>query len=277
MAHHPVLGPHREALEVPAAHERLPRGRLGVPAVVAHVLREARELGGGRDVAAQHAAGREGLGDRGEVLPGREHVEDDAVDRAGLDHGGQDVGEFTDAQVPGGVRAAEERLDVAPRDGREVLAPLDRAQRPAVADGAQQRERERAGADARLDDARTGEDVGHRDDLTGVLGVDDRGPAGHRQDVVGQQRPQRDVGGTARARDDLPLGRADQRVVREVPAVRVEGRAGLQRDGVQPALEVGELDLVAGAERPAPQVGTGRRGGGGHGGGRVVRSHDGPV
>ena len=49
---------------------------------------------------------------------------------------------------------------------------------------------QRARADARLDDPGAGEDVGHRDDLRGVLGVDHRGAAGHREHVVGQQRAQ---------------------------------------------------------------------------------------
>ena len=55
------------------------------------------------------------------------------------------------------------------------------------------------------------------------------------------------------------VGQADQRVVRQRAAVGVELLAGLQDDGVHPALGVGQLHPVAGAERPAGAPGTGSR------------------
>ncbi len=100
-------------------------------------------------------------------------------------------------------------------------------------------------------------DVRHRDDLPGVLGVDDGRTTRHRQDVVGQQRPQREVRDVARAHDDGALGRADEVVVPEVAPVRVEGCARRQGDRVQPSAGVGELDAVPDPERPAPLARSG--------------------
>src|SRR6201993_2105161 len=49
---HPVVRPHREPVQVPAARYRLPRGGLEEPAVRAQVLRHPRQLGRGGHVAA---------------------------------------------------------------------------------------------------------------------------------------------------------------------------------------------------------------------------------
>ena len=78
-------------------------------------------------------------------------------------------------------------------DVGELLAPLVRRHAAVRADGAQQRAGQRAGADAGLDDAGAREDVGHRDDLGGVLGVDDRRAARHRDHELAQQRPEDEV------------------------------------------------------------------------------------
>src|SRR5690606_11427236 len=48
---HPVLRPDRQALQVPAAHHRLPRLRLGPPAVLPGNLCDPGQLGGGGHVA----------------------------------------------------------------------------------------------------------------------------------------------------------------------------------------------------------------------------------
>src|SRR5580704_2974495 len=78
---HPVIRPHREPVQVPAARHRLPRGRLEEPAVRAQVLRHPRQLGRGGHVAADKPAGRQHRRRVGQALPGREHVEDHPVER----------------------------------------------------------------------------------------------------------------------------------------------------------------------------------------------------
>src|SRR5690606_22536722 len=56
---HPMVGAHRETLDVPAAHHRLGRLRLGEQPGAADVLRHARELRRRGDVAEHDAARRE--------------------------------------------------------------------------------------------------------------------------------------------------------------------------------------------------------------------------
>jgi hypothetical protein len=80
MAVHPVLGPDGQPLEVPVADDGLPGVRLGEAAVVAHRLGDPGQLGGGRDVADEHPARQQRVGDDAEALPGREHVEHDTID-----------------------------------------------------------------------------------------------------------------------------------------------------------------------------------------------------
>jgi hypothetical protein len=151
-------------------------------------------------------------------------------------------------------------------DLREVLAPLVGVDVPAVAHRAQQRAGQRAGADAGLEHPGARVDVRHRDDLRGVLRVDDGGAARHRQDVVGQQRAQRQVVHAPGGAHDAALGLADQRVVVEVALVRVELLAWGERERVVPALGVGQLDQVPRLEgslpvRLAGLLGLRRRGG----------------
>ncbi len=256
MADHPVVGADGQTLDVPVAEHRLPGGRLVEGADLPDGLDGARELGGGRDVAAEDAAGHEGLGDGLQALPGGEHVEDDAVDV----RVGQVVLEVADGELPGGVRAAEVALHVLLGDLGEVLAALVGVQHALVADGAQQEAAERAGAHARLHDAGAGEDVREGQDLPRVLGVDHGGTAGHGQDVVGEQGAQREVGDVSGGADNAALGCADQFVVREGTLVGVEILPGFERERVVAALGVGQLNLVPDLEGPAPAGGTGRFG-----------------
>ena len=161
--------------------------------------------------------------DRVEALPGREHVQDDPVDGAGLDRVGQRLDQVADGDRPGGVLAAEEGPDVALGDVGEVLAALEGVQHARASPTARSSDMLSApGADAGLDDAGAGEDVGHRDDLAGVLGVDHGGAARHRQHVVGEQRAQREVLDAGGVADRRAVGRADEVVVGEVAAVGVE-------------------------------------------------------
>src|SRR5690606_19507386 len=106
VADHPVVRADGQALDGPVADHRLPGGRLVEAADLADGLHGPGELGGGRHVAAQDAAGDERLGDGLQALPGGQHVEDDAV-HVGV---GQVVLEVADGELPGGVRAAEVAL-----------------------------------------------------------------------------------------------------------------------------------------------------------------------
>ncbi len=134
-----------------------------------------------------------------------------------------------------------------------------------VADRAQQRARQRPGADAGLDHARAGEDVGQPDDRGGVLRVDDRRPARHRQHEVAQQRAQHEVGHARVEVTTIPSGCPMRSSWSTRALVGVELLARRQRDGVHPPLGVGQLDQVARAERAAPVVGAGGGGVRGHG------------
>ena len=140
----------------------------------------------------------------------------------------------------------------------EVLAALVGRDQARVAHRAQQRAGQRAGADAGLDHAGAGEDVGQRDDLAGVLGVDHRGPARHRQHEVGQQRPQREVGRRPPVEvTTTPSGPPISSSCSTDPLWVWNALPGARVMVCMPALRVGELDPVAGAERPAAVVGAG--------------------
>ncbi len=257
MAVHAVLGTHGQPLQVPAAHERLPGLRLGVAAVGTRGLGESRELGGRGDITDEDPAGRERVGDDVEALPGGEHVEDDPVDRA-VGHGErQRADEVADRDGPRGVGPAEEVLDVAAGDLREFGAALEGVHVPVVTDGPQQRHAQRAGADTRLDDPGAREDVGHRDDLSGILGIDDRRAPRHRHHVVREQRPQREVfdpGGVGHRR---AVRAADEVVVAQAAAVGEELPAGFEGDRVHPTLGVGQLDAFADGEGAAAAMRAG--------------------
>ena len=184
---------------------------------------------------------------------------------------GQPLLEVPEPQVPRGVRPAEEGLDVAPGDRGEVLAALDRHQAPADTEGAQEREGQAAGAHARLHHGGAGEDVAHRDDLAGVLGVDDGRAARHRQHVVGEQRAQREVRDARRVLHDDALAGPDEVGVPQVAPVGVERAVGVQRDGVQAPARVGQLDALADPEGAAALGRPGRFGQGGVVGGHGRR------
>ena len=103
--------------------------------------------------------------------------------------------------------------------------------------------------------SRPGEDVGQRHDLGGVLGVDDRGAARHRDDELGEQRPEDEVLAAGRGGDGEPLLAADQLVVVEVAPVGEEPLARLQLEVVAPALAVGQPHPLAGPQRAAVDAG----------------------
>ena len=156
-------------------------------------------------------------------------------------------------------RDAGEPRDVGARHLGELLASLEREQAPVGADRPQQPERERAGSDARLDDRRAGEDVGQGEDLRGILRVDDGRAARHRHHEVGEQRAQREVGVAVGGLHDAAVGCADQHVVGQDAAVRVELLARFQRDRVDAPLGTGQLDAVTGDERAGGRAGRAHR------------------
>src|SRR5580693_5312356 len=253
VADHAMLGADRQAVHVPAPQQRFPRRRLIEAALAAQRLHGARQLRGGGDVAADEPAFAQRPRRRVRVLPRRQHVQHDPVERLARVQDSRDaVGwQFAGHQPPGRMRGAEIALHIAPRDLGEVGTALVGDDQAALADRPEQPAGQRARARPGFDDPRAGEDVGHRQDLPGVLRVDHRSTAAHGQRVVGQQRPQGHVGGTAGGDDHAALWPADQVVVRQRAAVRVAGPSGLQDQPVAAPLGVGELNLVARGERAA--------------------------
>ena len=122
-------------------------------------------------------------------------------------------------------------------------------------DGPQQRAGQGAGADAGLHHGGAREDVGERDDLGGVLGVDHGRTAGHRHHELAEQRPEDEVLPAGRRRDRETLLAPDQVVVLEVALVREEPLAGHQLEVVLAALLVGQPDPLAGPERSPVDAG----------------------
>ena len=254
MRHHAVVGAHGEPVDVPGAHHGLPGLRLGEQAAVTQGLHGAGELGDGGHVGQEEPARGQGLGGGLDVLPGGEHVQDHPVDAAGFHLGGNDVGEVSGAQLPGGMVAAEPGVDVGGGDLGEVLTALDGQQVAGLPDGGEQVHGQCTGADAGLQDAGAGEDVPHGDDLSGVLGVDHLGAAGHGQDVVGQERAQQEQLVSGVGLDDAALVHADDVPVVEGAAHGLEVAVRVEQEGVLAALGVGDLDAFAVAEG-APATG----------------------
>ena len=123
MSNHAVLGAHGEAVEVPLAAHILPGNRVGETLRGTQILNETRHLGHGRDVAHEHAARNQRMGDGIDVLPRREHVEHDPVDASFFGRP-QYLVNVTDTQVPRRVAAAEPQVDVCSSDISKVLAAL---------------------------------------------------------------------------------------------------------------------------------------------------------
>ena len=249
---HAVVGPHGEALDVPAADHRLARVGLGEQPGAADVLRDAAELRRRGDVAEHDSAGGERVGDDVDALPRSEHVEDDPVDGCRRHCVRQLPRRGRRRRPPSSRALAEEGLDVRARDVGELRRGARRRRgAPRAPIGAQQPERQRARADARLDDDRAGEDVGLGEDLRGILRVDDRGAARHRHDEVAQQRAQREVLVAGAVGDDRAVGLADEGGVLQHAVVGVQLAVLAEGDGVQAALGPGQLHAVADAERSA--------------------------
>ena len=260
MADHLVTGAHGEPLDVPVPDERLPGAAGSVKPPCTRTVSMNRDSCVVVATYAQHdAAGPDATGAGVEAVPGREHVEDDPVD---LVAGRRErVGEVADGQLPRGVAlpigGAEELVDVPAGHVGEVLATFVRRQPAVRADRPEQGAGERTGPDAGLDHVGAGEDVGERDDLRGVLGIDDGGATGHGDDELRQERAEDEVLPASGRRDGEALLAADQLVVLEVPAVGEEAFPGLEADVVAATLAVGQADPLAGFERAAMNPGEG--------------------
>jgi hypothetical protein len=255
MADHAVVGPDRQPLDVPGAHQVLAGLRLGVPAVLPQRLHQPGQLRGRGHISDEHSAGHQGGRCRGHAFPGGEQVEDDRVERL---LGRQPVHHRAGSEPPRRMIRTQPPRDIVLGDLGEVLAELVGGDVAGVSDGLQQGDGERTGAGTGLRHPRSGEEVGQRDDRGGVLRIDDGGAALHRQHEVAQHRAQAEVGGAATAGDDDPLGPADDLVVLQPPLVGEEPLPRLQREGVMAPLRVGELHQVTDGERLAPSVVAGR-------------------
>ena len=96
-------------------------------------------------------------------------------------------------RLPGRVVAAEELGDVRRATSANSSRRSYDDTRPCGPTARSSEQVSAPGADAGLDDVGAREDVGHRDDLGGVLGVDDRGAARHRDHELAEQRPEDEV------------------------------------------------------------------------------------
>ena len=142
-----------------------------------------------RHVHEENAAGAQHAGDRRRQLPRLRQIEHDPIDRlllaeAILD-GPQPHHEVADLAGP--------HVDVGQRAAGELLALLVGDDASLGADGAQQRERQGAGAGAGLQHATARVDVGPEEDHGEVLGIDHLGAPRHLQHELGQRRPEREV------------------------------------------------------------------------------------
>ena len=246
---------------MPAADERLGGVGLGELAGGAEGLGDARELGGRGDVADHEPAGLEGGGGLRRRTPTGPACRGRPGRRCRRGRPSASSSTRSPTVTVQFCGSAPKKLTTLPwatsanswrrsNDARRPSGPIARSSQSDRAPG----------PDAGLDDGGAGEDVGEGDDLGGVLRVDDGGAAGHRHDEVAQQRAEGEVLVAGRARDDRAVGQADEVVVGDHAAVRVEHGARGQHDGVHLALGAGELDLVALEER------AGLSAGGAHGG-----------
>ena len=244
MSHHAVLGAHSEAVEVPLAAHILPGDWVYKTLGGAQILDETRHLGHGRDVAHEHAARNQRMGDGLDVLPRGKHVEHDPVNATFLGRP-QHLVNVTNAQIPRRVAAAEPQIDVGSSDVSKVLAALYGNQTALRANRIQESHRQRAGASAGLDDGRAGEDITHVGDDARVLGVDDGGAAGHRHHVVNLERAQ-NLKLTALLGDDhLAVRAANNVVMVESAAVGLETAPAHKNHLMEAALGVANLNAVA--------------------------------
>ena len=237
---HAVVGPHRLALDVPAALEHLERlghaeGRLGEQR-----LAQLRDLGDLRRVGEEDPARVQRPRGVLHDLPRLGQVEHDAVE-VGLVDALVAVAHLDAVAVEHLV--AEEARDVLDGPGREVVAELVARRLSAPA-----RSRVIDSAPDPTPDSSTrapGKMSASMQDRAEVLRVDDLRAARHLQHEVGQRRPDRPCRCIPWLdRTVVPSARADDGVVADDAGVGVELLAGGQREQVAALLRVDEQDLV---------------------------------
>jgi hypothetical protein len=143
------------------------------------------------------------------------------------------------------VRAAEDRLDVSTGDVREFFTPFKRVQVAVVSHGAEQRDGEGAGANPCFHYPGTGEDVGHGNDLPGILRVHHGSSAGHGEDEIGEQRAQGLVLLAHVVDHYRAVNLADDVIVVQETAVGMESTATFEGDRVHAPPLVGQLHAFA--------------------------------
>jgi hypothetical protein len=149
------------------------------------------------------------------------------------------------------VRAAKDGLDVATGDVGKFLAAFKGVQVAVVAHGPQERDGQGAGTYTGFNYPGAWENIGHGDNLAGVLRINHSGAAGHGKDKVREQRAQRLILLPNVVHHNGAVGFADDLIMVQETAVGVEGAAGFKRDGVHAAAFIGQLDPLAFTERSA--------------------------
>src|SRR6266581_3035037 len=243
---HPVRRPHAPASHSPAALQELEGLQHPEPPQLAQAVEETLDLAHVRAVGEDDPTRPQRLlGDR-RRLPWLREVQQDSV-HVPLLYPGVDV-----AQLQGQVRRdLAHGLDDRPLRGFEELLPRFVADdRSGRADGAKSRHRQRAGARARLHNARTRMDVGADQDRPQVLRVDRLRLAAASSHLLGESRADREQAGAELSRDHGSLGLADQVVVLDEPGMDRVALAGAQADSVPPSHLVDEEDELALGEVP---------------------------
>src|SRR5262245_39284365 len=205
--HHAMVGADRLAFDVPAALQHFERfdhaERRG-----GQLFAQAANLQDRREVRAQNAARSHCLDRVLHDPPGLGQVEEDAVEIALID---ARVG-IAHLYVEGHARS-EETFDIAFRTVGEVFTDLVAGDVTVRPDRPQQRGRQRARTDARLEHSRARKDVGKDQDRADVLRVDDLRAPRHLEDVLRESGSNRRQAYAARRADGHTLVAADEIVV----------------------------------------------------------------
>ena len=143
VADHPVLGPHGEPVDMPAALQRLPGGRLGEVALLPQRARRS-----GPAASSWLRSSTPGRRESASPPPPRTCSHGASMSSTTRSASGRcrPASQVADDQPPGRMRAAEVPLDIGRGDLREVRPALERDQAPGLAYRAQQPARQRARA-----------------------------------------------------------------------------------------------------------------------------------
>ena len=179
---------HAHALDVPVAHERFEALDFGEVGTALQRLDRVLELQDRRHVTDKDATRTQRTRHHVERAARFRQIDEEPID-AGLIEAFIQI-----AQLDGPVgRFAEKRRDVAPRRRREILAQFVGDETAGRPDGPQQRDRERARADAALDHGRSRIDVAPYQQRAGILWIDHLRGARQMRNQVGVGRPQDEI------------------------------------------------------------------------------------